>query len=181
MFGGVRVRSVEPRLLSDPPGEQIRNPLDEHAHLGRKVAVLRIHDPHGQRVYLPVGQHARELPAGNGILHHESRGLHDPQAGEPRFKISLAIIQSHDTIELEIDALAVLAEIPPHDPPRLRREVAYAAMAHEVAWVHWYAVAFEVSRCRAADEIDHADAACNQRRIRLGATAHNAIHAFLDQ
>src|ERR1700681_3152106 len=54
-------------------------------------------------------------------------------------------------------------------------------MAHEVAWVHWHAVAFEVSWCRAADEIDHADAACNQRRIWLDAAAHDAIHAILDQ
>src|ERR1700730_4080370 len=150
MFAGLRVRSVEPRLLSDPPAHQIRNPLDEHTHLGRKVAVLRIHDPHGQRVYLPVGQHASQPAAGKCILHHESRGPNDTQAGEPRFKISLAVIQSHDTIELEIDALAVLAEIPTHDPPRLRREVAYAVMAHEVARVHWHAVAFEVSWCRAA-------------------------------
>src|ERR1700736_2321560 len=54
-------------------------------------------------------------------------------------------------------------------------------MAHEVAWVRWHAVAFEIPWCRAADKIDRADAACNQRRIRLDAAAHDAIHAFLDQ
>lgn len=50
-------RRLQQRILL----KKFTHPIDEHTHLRRKVAALRIHDEYGKLLRGPVGQHLSQL------------------------------------------------------------------------------------------------------------------------
>lgn len=111
---------------------ELTDPVNENTHLGREMAVLRIHHRDGVLLYRPVRKHRHELSRVQVGSNDVDRRLYDSKTVEPGGNIGLMIIDCEDTVESQHNSLSITCELPVEDSSRPVRHVVDAAMGGQL-------------------------------------------------